>query len=97
MLLSFVRAIVHSDWVAARGRVLLAAMIVIISIVGIFLMISAATIRNMPTRSAEPLQASRVKGVQEICADIWSGRRKPYLSFENWCAANRPVGIRVAR
>ena len=95
MLETFVRAIVHARWVATRGRILLAALIVIIPIIGIFLAINTATIGSKSTLSANPLQVSGVKSIQEICADIWSDGRKPYLSFENWCAANKPTGVRL--
>jgi hypothetical protein len=58
----------------------------------------AAIFQNMMRTPQHKLQRSTVsrptaenKDIKELCADIWSGKRAPYLSFELWCADIKPL------
>jgi hypothetical protein len=52
---------------------------------------------TVPDGDDQALAVSNSDNIAHLCADIWSGKHKPYLAYEKWCATNKPFPDSASR
>ena len=74
-------------------RLLFAFLIVAVSVTAAVVVLSVRRgAQRPPGDGVAPRLTPAPRDVAAICADIWSRKRQPRLSYEMWCADNAPPG-----